>query len=362
MPMAQNPANEMGSSGMMTDRRIPVTLVSGFLGSGKTTIIRRLLAMPAFAHAAVIVNEFGDIDFNEVAFAHSGSEIVSANSGCFCCTARAGIGEAFAALDLRAQSHGPFEQVLIETSGLSAPTPILQAIINDPEIVAKYRLNGVIAIVDAITGLDSLNERREAREQIAFAGAIVLSKVDVADVQDMTLLRVRIAQFNAAAPIFESRDGDVDLQRLHAAAGAYEHAAPPPDGSDMTGGHDHAGGAVRSWTITRSAPATQTGLTLWMDLMAAYRGSEVLRMKGIVNVEGRPVAVESVRHVFHPPVGLAGWPDNDHRTRVVVIASGIDRKSIDDAFDALGFEQVAKPLDRQAYKRFQDVMSRMQSR
>ena len=346
---------------MTADQRIPATLVSGFLGSGKTTIIRRLLATPAFARSAVIVNEFGDIDFNEVAFAQSGSEIVSANSGCFCCTARAGIGEAFDALNSRAQSHGPFEQVLIETSGLSAPTPILQAIINDPEIVAKYRLNGVITVVDAVTGLDSLNERREAREQVAFAGAIVLSKVDVTDAQDVMLLRARIAEFNSVAPIFESRDGGVDLQQLQAAAGAIAHA-PPPDRSDMTAGHDHAGRAVQAWTITRNSPATQTGLTLWMDLMAAYRGSDVLRMKGIVNVEGRPVAVESVRHVFHPPVELAGWPDDDHRTRVVVIASGIDRKSIDEAFDALGFESVAKPLDRQAYKRFQDVMSRMQSR
>ena len=347
---------------MTADKRIPVTLVSGFLGSGKTTIIRRLLATPAFARSAVIVNEFGDIDFNEIAFAQSGSEIVSANSGCFCCTARAGISGAFDALNSRAQSHGSFEQVLVETSGLSAPTPILQAIINDPEIVAKYQLGGVITVVDAITGLESLNERREAREQIAFAGAIVLSKVDLADARDVTILRARIAEFNRLAPILESHDGGVDPQRLQAAAGAFARAAPPPDNDETTAGHDHADGAVQAWTITRSAPATQTGLTLWMDLMAAYRGSEVLRMKGIVNVDGRPVAVESVRHVFHPPVDLAKWPDEDRRTRVVVIASGIERKSIDEAFDALGFQPLAKPLDREAYRRFQDVMGRMQSR
>ncbi len=345
---------------MTADQRIPVTLVSGFLGSGKTTIIRRMLATPAFARSAVIINEFGDIDFNEIAFAQSGSEIVSANSGCFCCTARAGIGEAFDALNSRTQSHDPFEQVLIEASGLSTPTPILQAIINDPGIVAKYQLSGVITVVDAITGLDSLNERREAREQIAFAGAIVLSKVDLADAQDVTILRARIAEFNRLAPIFESRDGGVDPQRLQAAAGAIAHP-PPPGGSDKTAGHDHADGTVHAWTIARNAPATQTGLTLWMDLMAAYRGSEVLRMKGIINVEGRPVAVESVRHVFHPPVDLADWPDDDRQTRVVVIASGIEQKSIDEAFDALCFQPLAKPLDREAYRRFQDVMSRMQS-
>ncbi|HSG94014.1 MAG TPA: GTP-binding protein, partial [Afifellaceae bacterium] len=272
---------------MMADRRIPVTLVTGFLGSGKTTIIRRLLATPAFARSAVIVNEFGDIDFNGIAFAQSGSEIVSANSGCFCCTARAGIGEAFDTLNARGRSDGPFEQVLIEASGLSAPTPILQAIINDPKIVAKYRLNGVITVVDAITGLDSLNERREAREQIAFAGAIVLSKADVADAPDVTLLRARIADFNRFAPVFESHNGGVDLQRLPAAAGALAHAAAAPVGGDMTAGHDHAESTVHAWTITRSTPATQTGLNLWMDLMAVYRGIAVLRMKGLVNVEGR---------------------------------------------------------------------------
>ena len=346
---------------MMADRRIPVTVVSGFLGSGKTTIIRRLLAVPAFARSAVIVNEFGDTDFNEIAFAQCDSEIVSANSGCFCCTARAGIGKAFDAVNSRAHTHGPFEQVLVETSGLSEPTPILQAIINDPEIVARYRLSGVITLVDAITGLDSLNERREARQQISFAGAIVLSKADLADAQDVKILRTRIADFNRLAPIFESHDGGVDLLRLHAAAGALAPVAPPPDGNDINAGHDHGEAAVQAWTITRSAPATPTGLTLWMDLMAAYRGSEVLRMKGIINVEGRPVTVESVRHVFHPPVELAKWPDDDRRTRVVVIASGIERKSIDEAFDALCFQAVAKPLDRQAYRRFQDVMSRMRS-
>jgi G3E family GTPase len=225
---------------MTADQRIPVTLVSGFLGSGKTTLIRRLLATPAFARAAVIVNEFGDIDFNGIAFAQSGCEIVSANSGCFCCTARAGIGDAFEALNLRVQSHGPFEQVLIEASGLSAPTPILQAIINDPDIVAKYRLNGVITVVDAITGLDSLNERREAREQIAFASVIVLSKVDVADLQDVKILRARIAEFNRLAPIIEGHDGGLDLQRLYAATSAFAHAAPSPDGSGATAGPDHA--------------------------------------------------------------------------------------------------------------------------
>jgi G3E family GTPase len=355
------PANESGPADMTVDQRIPVTLISGFLGSGKTTIIRRLLATPAFSRAAVIVNEFGDIDFNEIAFAQSGSEIVSANSGCFCCTARAGIGEAFDTLNLRAHSHGPFEQVLIEASGLSAPTPILQAIINDPDIVARYRLNGVITVVDAVTGLDSLSERREAREQIAIAGAIVLSKVDVADTQDVTLLRARIAEFNCHAPIFESQNGGVDVQSLQAAAGAFADALPPSNDRGMTAGHDHAGGAVRSWAITRGMPATRTGLTLWMDLMAAYRGSEILRMKGVINVEGRPVAVESIRHVFHPPVDIAKWPDEDRQTRVVVIASGIERKSIDEAFDALAFQPVAKPLDRQAYQRFQNVMSRMRS-
>ena len=131
---------------MMADKRIPVTLISGFLGSGKTTMIRRLLATPEFARAAVIVNEFGDTDFNEIAFSRSGREIVSANAGCFCCTARAGIGEAFDALNSRARTHGPLEQVLVETSGLSEPAPILQAIINDPEIVAKYRLSGLITL------------------------------------------------------------------------------------------------------------------------------------------------------------------------------------------------------------------------
>ncbi len=276
---------------MTADQRIPVTLVTGFLGSGKTTLIRRLLATPEFAGSAVIVNEFGDVDFNGIAFARSDSEIVSANSGCFCCTARSDIGEAFDTLNRRMQSGQPFERVLIEASGLSEPTPILQAVINDPEIVAGYRLSGVITVVDAVTGLDSLNERREARQQIAFAGAVVLSKVDVADARDVKLLRKQIARYNSHAPILESPDGGIDPQRLKSAAGTFARPATPSGNRVMSDAHDQAGRAVHAWTITRNTPATRTGLTLWMDLMAAYRGSEVLRMKVVVNVEGRPVAV-----------------------------------------------------------------------
>ncbi|MEN8198083.1 MAG: GTP-binding protein, partial [Pseudomonadota bacterium] len=157
------------------------------------------------------------------------------------------------------------------------------------------------------------------------------------------------------------RGAELAPERLQAAAEAFAHVAPPSDDRGAIAGRDHGVGTVHAWTITRNTPATRTGLTLWMDLMAAYRGSEVLRMKGVINVAGRPVAVESIRHVFHPPVDLAGWPDDDQRTRVVVIAGGIDRKSIEEAFGALFFKPVSKPLDCQAYRRFQDVMNRMRS-
>jgi G3E family GTPase len=338
-------------------RRIPVSLITGFLGGGKTTLLRRMLADPALARSAVIVNEYGDTDFNDVTLARSAPEIMPVNAGCLCCTGRARLAATLAGLERRA--GGGLDRVLIETSGLSDPAPVLQVLINDQELVTRYRVDTVIAVIDAVVGMEHLDEHGEARRQVALADRIVVSKTDVADEREICMLEARLRTLNDRAPLLRAVDGDVPPSDLlwslsdddgrRMAFSARSAAAPSP----------HA--AVRTWTIRRSRPATETGLALWMDLMAAYRGREVLRMKGIVNVDGKPRLVESIRHVFHPPLAIERWPDDDHDTRVVVIAQNIDRDGLEKSFDALDFEPLERSLDPQAYARFLDLVRGLRS-
>ena len=333
--------------------RTPVSLITGFLGSGKTTLVRRLLNDPGLTRSAVIVNEFGDTDFNEVTLARAAPDVVPANTGCFCCSGRAQLVTILAELETREPARG-FDRVLIETSGLSEPAPVLQALINDVELVAKYRVDTVITVVDAVTGGESLNDRAEAGHQVALADRIVISKTDLADPEEIALVRQRITALNRRAPVLEAVDGNVPARDLFLSLSGQDwREMPPLNVGDSTPTHPHA---VAAWTIRMDKPATDAGLALWMDLMAAYRGSNILRMKGVIDVAGKPVMVESVRHVFHPPLNLDTWPGNERGTRVVVIAQGISRAAVEKAFNALTFKPLKRPLDPEAYASFRNVV------
>jgi G3E family GTPase len=339
--------------------RKPVSLITGSLGSGKTTLLRGILDDPALARAAVIVNEFGDTDFNEVTLARAAQDVVPANAGCFCCSGRAQLVSVLAELETNGAARG-FDRVLIETSGLSDPAPLLQALINDAELLRRYRVDTVIAVVDAVTGVASLDERPESARQVALADRIVITKTDVADPQEVALVRQRLAALHPRAPVIEAVDGDVPARDLILSLTGQDWPDIHPIGAaDSAPRHTHG---VATWTIRTGRPATDAGLALWMDLMAAYRGGQVLRMKGIIDVAGEPVLVESVRHVFHPPVKLADWPGGERGTRVVVIAQGIERAALEKAFEALAFEPLRRPLDPQAYAKFRDVLRNLTGR
>jgi G3E family GTPase len=339
-------------------RRTPVIFLTGFLGSGKTTVLNQLLAQPAFTGTGVVVNEFGDTDFNDVALSRSRSEVVAANAGCFCCQSRSALVQSLQEVERRAGQG--LCRVVVETSGLAAPTPLLQAMMGEPDLVSRYRMAGVITVVDAVTGLLSLSDSAEAREQAIFADLILISKTDVAEAQDISDVRNCVRSLNPRCDIIEMRHGALDaadlLQRLETAttADAGQAIAGIADG-----GHRSAA-RIRAFTIRRDRPASRAGLAIWMDLISVYLGTRILRMKGVLDVEGETTLVESVRHVFHPPVRVER-PAHARDSAVVVIARDLECDQIERAFEALDFEPLSRPLDPQAFGRFKDIVARLRS-
>ena len=341
----------------MSAPAIPVHLLTGFLGSGKTTLLARLLRDPALARTAVIVNEFGEVGLDHLLVEASDEEIVLLDSGCICCSVRGDLVRTAGDLLARraAGAIAPFERIVIETTGLADPAPILQALMTDPAIADALCLESVIATVDAAAGAATLDAHPESVKQAAIADRIVVTKTDLSDPAVNGLFE-RLRSLNPAAPKLTSVNGAVDASRLF--GGALHDArgpgvrrwlaaeAVPHDPADH--GRNHAaarhGGGVTSFCLRRSAPLHAVTLTLFLQVLAEHCGARLLRLKGLVDVlesPGRPAVIHGVQHVFHPPAWLDAWPDEDRTTRVVVIALGLDPLWMDALLDALDFEVTA---------------------
>jgi G3E family GTPase len=365
---------------------IPVTVLTGFLGSGKTTVLNRLLQRIELAATAVIINEFGEVGFDHLLVERSSEDFVVLNSGCLCCTVRGDLITTLRDLFLRrVRGQIPeFQRVVIETTGLADPGPVLHTLMTDPLIAARYRLDGVVATVDAVNGMRTLDSHPEALKQAAVADRILLTKQDLASLDHVAAITARLRALNAGTPIVPVADGAVgpevifnvglydpatksaEVQRwLRDEAYADEHA--------LKHGHDHAHGAedhhghgidhfnvnrhndrIHTFCIVRDAPVLWDSFAAWLDIMAAMRGDDLLRLKGIVNIvdrPGRPVVVHGVQHLFHPPVLLEAWPSEDHRTRLVFIVRDIKREAIEDTLRVFGGvtpEQIAAAERRAA--------------
>jgi G3E family GTPase len=306
---------------------IPVTLLTGFLGAGKTTLLNALLKHPGMGKVAVIINEFGDIGLDHDLIETSTETMVLLGSGCLCCTVRGDLGRTMGALAARrAAGELDFARVVIETTGMADPGPILQTLVLDADLEADYQLDGVVTVVDCANGAAILDSQFEAVQQVAMADLLVLTKADLALPTGRRRLEGRLRALNPAAHLLCADHGQIDPAALFGIApnagsdkaGALRWIAPfsaPPTGQ---GPHDRR---ITAQSIVFSAPLQPIAFDLWLEALLTGVGRDILRIKAVVHVEGmdHPFALHAVQQVIHPPVALPHWPAEDKSSRFVVI-------------------------------------------
>jgi G3E family GTPase len=366
----------MKSLGSIGDgQRFPVSLLTGFLGSGKTTVLNHLLRQPALAKTAVIINEFGAIGLDHELVESSNEEMVLLQSGCLCCTIRGDLVETLRSLFLRrVKGEIPaFDRIVIETTGLADPAPILHTLMTDPLIAARFRLDGVITTVDAATGSDTLDRQIESVKQAAVADRLILTKVDLVPRETVQALTQRLHDLNPAAPICRALNGRVNPSELFNAGlynpktksldvqrwlNAEAYAAPANDHQHGHGHHDHAGSHdahhdhevsqghdvphghdvnrhdehISAVCLTLDEPVSADAFNNWLEVLMMLKGPDILRVKGILNLldlDG-PMVIHGVQHIFHPAVMLKAWPSADRRSRIVFIGRDLEESALRD--------------------------------
>jgi G3E family GTPase len=319
----------------------PVTLVTGFLGSGKTTLLARLLRAPELADTAVLINEFGEIGLDHHLLERIDDTMVLMQSGCLCCTIRGELSEAIKNLHSK-RARGlvpPFRRLVIESTGLADPFPILSTVQADPVLRHHFRLGNVIATVDAVNGMGQLDRQPESVKQVAVADRLVLTKTDLAAAGTIDMLVDRIRRINPAAPLRRSADPDFDAAVLlspGAVDGAGAERFLAADFSATHDDHPHGdrnrhGDDIRAVGFSLDEAIDWTMFGIWLTMLLNRHGNEVLRVKGVLNVAGSdtPVAVHGVQHLVHPPTHMRAWPDADRRSRLVFIVKGLDPQAIE---------------------------------
>ncbi|MDH3594792.1 MAG: GTP-binding protein [Rhodospirillales bacterium] len=329
------------------DEPLPVSVLTGFLGSGKTTVLRRLLGHPAMDETAVVVNEFGEVGLDHLLVEKADEDTVLLNSGCLCCTVRGDLIDTLRRLfKRRVRREVPaFQRLVIETTGLADPAPILHTLMTDPMLVTRFRLDGVIATVDAVTGEATLDRHGEAVKQAAVADRLLVTKTDLAERAAVEALAARLAALNPAAPVHEVVQGAIEPVRLFN-AGLYDPTTKSLDvrrwlkaeayqDAGHGDGHDHDinrhDDRIRAFVVTAERPLDWDRLNGWIEMLVACYGADILRLKGILNVADmdRPLVVHGVQHLFHPPVPLERWPDGDRSSRLVFITRDLDRATFE---------------------------------
>jgi G3E family GTPase len=310
--------------------RIPVTVITGFLGAGKTTLLRRFLSHPEGRGTAVVVNEFGATGIDDALVRSSADETVLLGNGCLCCIARSDLQLALRRLVVeRERGELPdFKRIVIETSGLADPSPILQTFATDRALGELFHVEAVVTVVDAETGGDTLGWSSEARKQVILADRLVVTKTDIAGEGAAAALAAQLRALNPGAEILEAVNGALDPSRLTEAAADQRNA--------FVAEAAHSDG-IGSFVLTQDKPMPWPAFAKAMDTLMALRGPDLLRVKGFLDVEGcnGPVVVQFVQHLAHPPVELTAWPDGNRQSRVVFITRNISEQQVRDLFAAV---------------------------
>ncbi len=344
---------------------LPVSVVTGFLGSGKTTLLSRLIRQPGMEKTAVVINEFGEIGLDhELVAASSDENVMVMDSGCICCSIRGELAETLRDLFVRrAREEIPaFDRVVIETTGLADPAPVLHTLMADPMVAACFRLDSVVATVDGVHGDGQLDRHEESLKQAAMADRLLLTKTDLAGEESLAMLEGRLSGINPSAPRYRAVHGEIDPDRLFG-AGLYDPAtksvdvrnwlreqafeAAEHDGHDHSHddhehGHDHDHSTHRhddrfdSFCLRRDGARSWNCWVGFLEALITSHGDRLLRLKGILNVAGleTPVAVHGVQHMFHPPAILEAWPSDDRTSRIVFIGDGLSQAGVEKMLDA----------------------------
>ena len=332
--------------------RIPVSIVTGFLGSGKTTLINRLLKRPDMNKVAVIVNELGEQSIDHDLVEVSSEQMMLLNNGCLCCVLRGDLQQTLRDMFVKRRTGEiiDFDRVVVETTGLADPAPVMQTLMTDTMLQAQYRLDCVVTLVDAVNGAGQLDTMQEAVKQAALADRLVITKSDLAEEAGVAALEARLRELNPQAPMKRAVNGEIELAFL-VDVGLTNTRSKLEEverwmGADVHDEHGHVhrhDSAVQSFCLRYEAPFTWSTFSQCLEVLTALRGPDLLRVKGLVNVAERegPLVVQGVQHLFHPPIELAGWPSDDHSTRIVFITRGIERAVVENLFAAIS--SMAKP-------------------
>jgi G3E family GTPase len=321
---------------------VPVTIITGFLGSGKTTVLNHLLRLPSLADTVVIVNEFGAVGLDHLLIEQAIEDAVLLKNGCICCTVRGDIADTLDTLWRRREAGEipPLRRVAIETTGLADPAPVAHALLAEPGVRYACRLDGIVTTVDALHGVLQLARQPEARRQVAMADRILLTKTDLASAEQIAETTARIAMLNAGAPLRQVVGGVVaanDVFDLGPEDARLEQWLRPLDTAGHRG-HQHLAfrhaDEIGSVVLRHDKPVAWQSLQHWLESVLSLRGDSVLRLKGLVWLQGeeRPIVVQAVHHVLHPPMHLERDTQANGATRIVLITRGLSAAGLRASF------------------------------
>jgi G3E family GTPase len=328
------------------DGRVPIHVLTGFLGSGKTTLLRHLLADPELADTAVVINEFGEVGLDHLLVRQVAEDVVLLSSGCLCCSVRDDLVSTLAELNalMRAGEIPAFARIVVETTGMADPAPIMQAILCEKSLTPWFRLGHVITTVDAVNGAQTLLRHREARQQLATADRVILTKSDLVDASESAALLDKLKAANPGAIFVASSKGHLPahavLDETCISMRTPESIRPPVDElqhdervplGPFMGGHDEA---IRTFTVHLEHPVEWSAFVDWLELLLVNRGDSILRVKGLLGVTGdeRPVVVQGVQHVLYPVDRLPQWPEGTSTPGwIVFIARDLTARAIENS-------------------------------